>query len=107
MKQLTVTQKVATPIMIDGKPSIQWKDENKTYLVSSTKSQNNLVEELQENGVIVGKQIAVDWFLKKDVAEKHAKAIVTESGISQEYASDLEKAILSAFRSACITKLEK
>lgn len=108
MKKVEITLKEATAtIGKDNKPQVVFKDTIKKYLVASTKSQNNLVEELQEQGVIVGKQIAKDWFIDKSIAEKYATEIAQNSGIEEEYQVLLKDAIIKAFRTACITALEK
>lgn len=108
MKKLEITLKEATAVMgKDNKPVVMFNDVTNKYLVASTKSQNNLVEELQESGKIVGKQVAKDWFIDKKVADKYATEIAENSGLEDAYKPLLKDAIIKAFRTACITAMDK
>ena len=104
MQKLTITVNTPVAIMKDGKPAIEFKRENVLAVVASTKSQNNLIEEMKEQGQNVGTVKVQEFFLDKE----STKLAITEMVTKQLEKEDekIQKAvtshILKALDSACV-----
>lgn len=79
MKQVNLTIKKATAIMgKDNKPEVKFVEEKQVHVVASTKSQNNLIEELSASGNIVFGVSAQDLYLDKAKTRKYIDDMVSE-----------------------------
>lgn len=72
------------------------------YVVASTKSQNNLVEELQDKGNYVALLSAKEFYIDRNKALEFAKNL--SSGMENE--DQIAKAIIGALEVSCIVKRE-
>lgn len=79
-------------------------DETKTAVVASTKSQNNLVEEMKEQGYLVGKIVVEDLFLDKQATANAVAEMVAKQIKEEEIAKAVVSHIVKALDGACVFK---
>lgn len=101
MKKLIIHTKVA-----DFKQG-KFIEETKTAVVASTKSENNLIDEMKKEGVIVSEVIAKDFFLDKektlDGVNKVVDGLITDVETAKLVKAHLEKVL----NGGCLFKPEK
>lgn len=73
-----------------------------TAVVASTKSANNLKEDLAANDVLVRKCDTETVFIDKAIAEKHVTALVEEGVADKTIRADIVKHIINALDGACV-----
>lgn len=76
-------QKLVLSVMVgkqDKDGRITYTNEQRTAVVASTKSRNNLVEEINEKGVDIVRNVhSTDIFLDYEIADEHIRAMVEKS----------------------------
>lgn len=78
------------------------KEEQNEYIVASTKTQNILVEQLQNDGYYVAVLGAKELYLDREKVKSFAK------DLCKDFEYDLTEEVLKAFEVACLIKrLEK
>ena len=104
MQKLSISVNTPVAIIKDGKPVIEYKRETVYAVVASTKSQNNLIEEMKRQGQNVGTVKVEDLFLDKK-ATATAVAEMVENQLEKE-SEEVKKAvayhILKALDGACV-----
>lgn len=103
MKIVELDIKVVKPfINKEGKPDFKFEDEHRTEVVASTKSQNNLVDELRESGALVGKVEAKDLFMDKNKCEKHLRTMIEEQITDEKLRKSVYNQIVKGLDLACV-----
>lgn len=77
-------------------------DESVTVVVASTKSQNNVVEELVKSGVIVTEQIEKDIYLDKQKTLDAVNKSIDEQISDIETAECVKKHVASVLNIGCL-----
>lgn len=101
-----VELKFRTPIaeMENGKPVVKFIEKKEVHIVASTKSQNNLIDEMKREGKFANETKVVDLFLDKVNTEKAVAAFVDTINESDEVKSMVVSHIMKALDSACVFK---
>lgn len=71
-------------------------------VVASTKSANNLKDDLAQNDIFVKSCNVENVFIDKSVAEKHITALVEEGIKDAEIRADIIKHIMTSLDGACV-----
>ena len=104
MQKLSISINTPVAIMKDGKPAIEYKRETVSAVVASTKSQNNLIEEMKEQGKNIGTVKVEEFFLDKQETAKSITDMV-EKQLAKE-SEEVKKAVVShilkALDGACV-----
>lgn len=77
-------------------------DKTITAVVASTKSANNLKDDLAQNRTFVRKCDTETVFIDKTIAEKHVTALVEEGIKDTAIRADIVKHIMTALDGACV-----
>lgn len=89
-------------VLKDGKPAIEFAETTEKYLVASTKSFNNQLDELKRNGKIVADATKDDLFLDRVATEKAVDAFVNEQIKDTETAKMVAEYIKRVLDGGCV-----
>lgn len=108
MQKLTITYK--TPEIgtdKDGKPVIQYKTETELYVVASTKSQNNLLDELKADNKVASDVLVENLFLDKKAVLKLFSDYIGTAITDKTIATAVIEHTLKALDGACLFEKPK
>lgn len=104
MQKLSISVNTPVAVMKDGKPVVEIKKEIVSAVVASTKSQNNLIDAMKEEGENVGTVKVEELFLDRQ-ATATAVAEMVEKQLAKE-SEEVRKAVVShivkALDGACV-----
>lgn len=104
MQKLSISVNTPVAIMKDGKPVVEIKRETVSAVVASTKSQNNLIEEMKEQGKNVGTVKVEEFFLDKQATANAVAEMVAKQIKEEEIARAVVSHIVKALDGACVFK---
>lgn len=105
MQKVTLVFREPIAKIKDGKPVIEYDEQTADYVVASTKSYNNLIEELKQDNKIATNSIVENIFIDKETTRKAVEAIV--NGQIKDDAVTAKAVInhmMSALDKACVFK---
>lgn len=104
MQKLIIQLNTPTAEMKDGKPVVVIKKESVSAIVASTKSQNNLIDEMKEQGKNVGTVKVEEIFLDKQATATAVAEMVSKQIKEEEIAKAVCSHIVKALDGACVFK---
>ena len=104
MQKLSISVNTPVAVMKDGKPVVEIKREIVSAVVASTKSQNNLIEEMKEQGKNVGTVKVEEIFLDKQATATAVAEMVAKQIKEEEIAKAVVSHIVKALDGACVFK---
>lgn len=104
MQKLSISVNTPVAVMKDGKPVVEIKKEIVSAVVASTKSQNNLIEEMKEQGKNVGTVKVEEFFLDKQTTANAVAEMVAKQIKEEEIAKAVVSHIVKALDGACVFK---
>lgn len=104
MQKLSIT--ITTPVAVikDGKPVVEFNREIVNAIVASTKSQNNLVDEMKARGQNVGTVKVEELFLDKQATATAVAEMVATQVKDEVVAKAVVSHIVKALDGACVFK---
>lgn len=104
MQKLSISLNTPVAVMKDGKPVVEIKKEIVSAVVASTKSQNNLIEEMKEEGKNVGTVKVEEFFLEKQAIATAVAEMVAKQIKEEEIAKAVVSHIIKTLDGACVFK---
>lgn len=104
-----VTLEFVTPRAVmgeDGKPAIQYDKKTEVHLVASTKSFNNLVDDMKQVGKFPTASKQEEFFLNPKEVEKDLKETIKKH-VAPDIVDKMTDHCMKALLSACVFKREK
>lgn len=106
MQKVELTYREPIAKVVDGKPVIDWKETKETFIVVSTKSRNNLVDELTLAGKTPTEIKATDLFLDEKTVTEKVNKIIDELVTDSDENKGIKGHFIKAMNSICLFKKE-
>lgn len=103
-KVVVVVKKPMAEIGEDGKAFIRYEVDEETHLTASTKSTNNLLDELKQLGTVPTETKVEEFFLNKDETRKTISEMVEKLNPKKELNERVIAHIMKALDGACVFK---
>ena len=103
-KVVVIVKKPIAEIGDDGKAFIRYEVDEETHLTASTKSTNNLTEELKQQGIVPTETKVEEFFLNKDETRKIVSEMVEKLNPKKELSEKVVSHIMKALDGACVFK---
>ena len=103
-KVVVVVKKPVAEIGKDGKAFIRYEVDEETHLTASTKSTNNLTEDLKRQGIVPTETKVEEFFLNKDETRKTISEMVEKLNPKKELSASVVAHIMKALDGACVFK---
>ena len=104
MQKVVVKFRAPVAVMEDGKPVIKFNESEQTHLTASTKSTNNLIDDMKREGIVASDVIVKDFFIDKDETRKTVTELVARISPEHELDESIVKHIMKALDGACVFK---
>jgi hypothetical protein len=104
MQKVKLTFTTPTAVIENGKAVVKYETETADYIVASTKSYNNLVDDLKLQGKVATNAVVTDLFLDKTSTSKIIADCVKEQIKDTEIAQFITEHCLKALDGACVFK---
>lgn len=105
MQKVTLIFREPIAKIKDGKPFIEYDEKTADYVVASTKSYNNLIEDLKQENKIPTNTIVKDVFLDKEATRDAIESVVKEQlKDDAETAKRIMYHVMLALDRACVFK---
>lgn len=103
-KVVIIVKKPVAEIGDDGKAFVRYKVDEETHLTASTKSTNNLVDDLKQLGTVPTETKVEDFFLNKEETYKIISEMVEKLNPKKELNGSVVSHIMKALDGACVFK---
>lgn len=104
MQKVVVKFRVPVAVMENGKPVVKFDESEQTHLTASTKSTNNLIDDMKREGIVASDVIVKDFFLNKEETRNAITDLVTRISPEHELDESIVKHIMKALDGACVFK---
>jgi len=104
MQKVKLTYRTPKAVIKDGKAVVEYEVQESAHVVASTKSYNNLLEELKKDNKIPTESLVVDLFIDKKETAKAVDALVNAQIADKETAVTVSAHIMKALDGACVFK---
>lgn len=104
MQKVKLTYKNPKAEIENGKPVVKFDVVTENYLVASTKSFNNLIDELKKQGKVPTSAEKVDFFLDDNKVKEIIKNMVDTLVSDEIYRKPVFEHIVKALDGACVFK---
>lgn len=104
MQKVVVKFRAPVAVMENGKPVVKFDESEQTHLTASTKSTNNLIDDMKREGLVASDVIVKDFFLDKDETRKAVTELVTKISPEHELDGVIVNHIMKALDGACVFK---
>ena len=102
MQKVTLTFKTPRAVIENGNPVIKYETQTETHIVASTKSQNNLIDDMQRDGKIPTEKKIENLFLDRAETEKAVDAFVSSQIKDTKTAELVSAFVKNALDGACV-----
>ena len=102
MQIVNLTFKTPTAVIENGKPVVKYEVANEQFVVASTKSFNNLIDDLKQEGKIATHTEKKDLFLDKEKTEKAIDSLVAEQIKDDAICELVQEFVKKALDGACV-----
>lgn len=103
-KVVIIVKKPVAGIGDDGKAFIRYEIDEETHLTASTKSTNNLLDDLKQMGTVPAETKVEDFFLNKEETYKIISEMVEKLNPKKELNGGVVSHIMKALDGACVFK---
>lgn len=104
MQKVVVKFRAPVAVMENGKPVVKFDESEQTHLTASTKSTNNLLDDMKREGLVASDVIVKDFFLNKEETRKAVAELVGKISPEHELDESIIKHIMKALDGACVFK---
>lgn len=104
MQKVVVKFRAPVAVMENGKPVVKFDESEQTHLTASTKSTNNLIDDMKREGLVASDVIVKDFFLDKDETRKTITELVSRISPERELDEKIIVHIMKALDGACVFK---
>lgn len=104
MQKVKLIFKTPIAVVENGKPAIKYETETSNHIVASTKSYNNLIENLKQENKIPTNSEVVDLFIDKAKTVNLIKDFISKEINDKETAEYVTNHIIKALDGACVFK---
>lgn len=102
MQKVTLTFKTPRAVIENGNPVIKYETQTQTHIVASTKSQNNLLDDMQKDGNIPTEKKVENLFLDRAKTEKAVDDFVCAQISDVDTAKLVAAFVKNALDGACV-----
>lgn len=103
-KVVVIVKKPVAEIGEDGKAFIRYEVSEEMHLTASTKSTNNLTDEIKQQGIIPTEIKVEEFFISKDETRKVISEMVEKLNPKKELNGNVVSHIMKALDGACVFK---
>ena len=104
MQKVVVKFRAPVAVMENGKPVVKFDESKQVHLTASTKSTNNLLDDMKREGLIASDVLVKDFFLDKDETRNTIVELVARISPEHELDESIIKHIMKALDGACVFK---
>jgi len=106
MLKLDLEFRTPKAVIKDGKPMIEYETASERHIVASTKSKNNLLEDLKQDNKVATTVIETEIFINKDAITNAIAETVANEINDKEIADYITAHMIKALDGACVFKRE-
>lgn len=104
MQKVVVKFRSPVAVIENGNPVVKFDESEQVNLTASTKSTNNLLDDMKSEGLVASDVIVKDFFLDKEETRKTITELVTRISPEHELDESIIKHIMKALDGACVFK---